>query len=220
MLIGKPLAAMVVVAMTGYPVKTALVVGIGLAQIGEFSFILSDLGRSYGLVKDEAHNVIVACAIVSITLNPILFRMRDRFEAMLQRQPTIWKWLNFRAERRAAKINAKAEKKIEANEKPVAVVCGYGPVGRSVDQLLREGGLETVIVDQNVDTVQSLTKQGRLAIFGDASNVEVLAPAPRKRDAPDRHPAARGESTTADRGGEVDQAEDQDFRSKPLRARA
>ena len=57
------------------------------------------------------------------------------------------------------------------------MILGYGPVGRAVDELLRDSELETVIVDLNMDTVQAVKTQGRIAIYGDASNIEVLSDA-------------------------------------------
>jgi CPA2 family monovalent cation:H+ antiporter-2 len=71
-------------------------------------------------------------------------------------------------------MNRRAGELLERSAEPVAVIVGYGPVGRTVDQILRKGGLETVVVDMNMDTVQSLTKGGRAAIYGDAFNIEVM----------------------------------------------
>ena len=176
-LVGKPLAALVLVAVVGYPARTGLVVALALAQIGEFSFILSELGRAEGLLTSDAHNVIVACGLVSITLNPLLFRQLDRLERTLRRWPALWRFMNRGALRREAAINADAAAALEAGSGPVAVILGYGPVGQSADTILRESGLETVVVDLNMDTVQDLKRQGRLAIYGDASNIEVLADA-------------------------------------------
>jgi CPA2 family monovalent cation:H+ antiporter-2 len=173
-MIGKPLAALVIVAIIGYPPRTALVVALGLAQIGEFSFILSDLGRTHGLLDDTAHHLLVACAIVSITLNPILFRQIDRLESALKRSPALWRFLNRRSRDREFAMNEAAGHALERGTAPVAVIVGYGPVGRAVDSILRGRGLETVIVDLNMDTVQSLTREGRPAIFGDADNIEVM----------------------------------------------
>jgi CPA2 family monovalent cation:H+ antiporter-2 len=173
-MVGKPLAAMIIVAIVGYPARTALTVALGLAQIGEFSFILSDLGRAYGLLSTEGHNVLVACALVSITLNPILFRLMTPIERGLQRFPRLWRFLNRRAIDRGEDINRDAAERIEKATWPIAVVLGYGPVGRTVDSLLRESQLETVVVDLNMDTVQALKREGRTAIYGDAYNIEVM----------------------------------------------
>ncbi|MBC8105331.1 MAG: cation:proton antiporter [Anaerolineae bacterium] len=173
-MLGKPLAALIIVAIIGYPVRTALIVALGLAQIGEFSFILAELGRQHGLIDDTQRNLLVACALVSITVNPLLFRLETPIERWLRRFPKVWRLLNRKSAARETQINQAACEKIEKSEKPLAVILGYGPVGRAVDSLLRDSELETVVVDLNIDTIQSLTKQGRTAIYGDAYNIEVM----------------------------------------------
>jgi monovalent cation:H+ antiporter-2, CPA2 family len=173
-MIGKPLAALVIVALIGYPARTGLTVALALAQIGEFSFILSQVGRANGLLGDDGHNVLVACALVSITLNPIIFRSLNHLEALLKRSPALWRFMNRRTVLRETEMNEQAGKAIEASDKPLAVIVGYGPVGRTVDELLRERGVETVVVDLNMDTVQELKREGRLALYGDAFNIEVM----------------------------------------------
>ena len=77
-LVGKPLAAFVIVKVMGYPLKTALSVSVALAQIGEFSFIVATLGNALGVLPASATNTLVGAAIVSITLNPLLFRASRR----------------------------------------------------------------------------------------------------------------------------------------------
>ena len=173
-LVVNPLAAVTIVALVGYPARTALTVALGLTQIGEFSFILSQLGKDHGLLNDTAHSLLVACSIVTITLNPLLFRAIPAIERFLQRSPALWRFLNRGAKSRAGDMNRRAGELLEKSDTPVAVIVGYGPVGRTLDQILRNSGLETVVVDLNMDTVQSLTRQGRAAIFGDAYNIEVM----------------------------------------------
>jgi CPA2 family monovalent cation:H+ antiporter-2 len=176
-LLAKPIAAIVIVATLGYTARTALTVAIGLAQIGEFSFILSQVAMNHGLLPEEGHNVLVATAIISISLNPLMFRALPAVESWLQRRPFLWNLLNARANRRVNTLNAASSGAVNAVEKPLAIIVGYGPVGRVVDALLRDAGLHTVIVDLNMDTVQSLTRSGRTAIYGDASRGEVLSQA-------------------------------------------
>jgi CPA2 family monovalent cation:H+ antiporter-2 len=176
-LIATPLAALLIVALLGHSARTALTVALGLAQIGEFSFILSELARKHGLMPDAGHNVLVAAAILSITLNPILFRSLNPIEAWLRRRPRLWTLLNGRAERRALETNADAAEQVGrgvAEGEILAVVVGYGPVGRSVHRLLRDAGLATVVVEMNMDTVSELKRQGQAAIFGDASREAIL----------------------------------------------
>ena len=174
-LIGKPLAALAIVAIIGYPARTALTVALGLAQVGEFSFILSELGRANGLLSEDGHNVLVGCAIVSITLNPLIFRLLPWFERLLQGWPALWRFMNRNEMNRRETMNANTEQKLQADETPLAVIVGYGPVGRALDNVLRQRGLETVVVDLNVDTIEKLHREGRHAIYGDAFNVEVIA---------------------------------------------
>lgn len=172
-LVAKPLAALVIVAVLGYSVRTALTVAVGLAQVGEFSFILSDLARRHGLMPDAGHNVLVAAAILSIALNPVLFRLLPRMEAWLRERPVWWRLLNGRAEKRVLGLRGGREAHGDGGGN-LAVVVGYGPVGRSVHQVLRDSGVPTVVVDLNMDTVAALQAAGHAAIFGDASNAGIL----------------------------------------------
>lgn len=182
-LIAKPLAALLIVAVLGHSVRTALTVAVGLAQIGEFSFILSDLARQHKLMPESGHNVLVASAIISITINPLIFRALPQIEDWLRSKPKLWSLLNGRAERRAARMNPLAAGPVHAaaEGKRLAIVVGYGPVGRSVHHVLQEAGLSTVVIDMNMDTVSALQAEGQAAIFGDASNQEILEQAGMKK---------------------------------------
>jgi CPA2 family monovalent cation:H+ antiporter-2 len=173
-LVAKPLAALAIVAICGYSVRTALTVAIGLAQIGEFSFILASVAKQHGLMPDDGMNMLVATAMISITVNPLLFRSIDRFERALGRVPWLYRLLDARHARRTKSLDDSASTRLAARTKPLAIVVGYGPVGRLVDALLRDAGLDTAIVDMNIDTVRQLQSKGRIAIYGDASRREVL----------------------------------------------
>jgi CPA2 family monovalent cation:H+ antiporter-2 len=173
-MVAKPLSALVIVAICGYPVRTALTAAIGLAQIGEFSFILAQVARQHGLMPDDGMNLLVATAMISITLNPMLFRSLDRIERAIERVPWLWKLLDARHAKRTSAITTHASTSLAARTKPLAVIVGYGPVGRLVDALLRDAGLETAVVDMNIDTVRQLQSKGRIAVYGDASRREVL----------------------------------------------
>jgi CPA2 family monovalent cation:H+ antiporter-2 len=173
-LIGKPLAALIIVEIIGYPLRTALAVAVGLAQVGEFSFILADLGRKHGLLDEVGNNLIVACAIVSITINPLLFRAIDPIERRVVAHPALARILNWRAARRQDDINAETSRDIARSDTPLAVIVGYGPVGQTVDEILRKTGLETLVIDLNMDTITRLQKEKRLALYGDAYNVEIM----------------------------------------------
>ncbi len=173
-LVVKPLAALVIVAVSGRSSLTALTVALGLAQIGEFSFILSDLGRSVGLMTDVGHSVLVAAAILSITINPLLFRAVPALEARLRARPALWHLLNRRVLRGAQLQTSGADAPARRESGSFAVVVGFGPVGRSVTRLLRDAAVPTVVVDLNPDTIASQRAQGHSAVYGDASRGAIL----------------------------------------------
>lgn len=177
-LIIKPLSALLIVAILGHPARTALTVALALAQIGEFSFILSELARAHGLMPAAGHNVLVASAIISITINPVLFRLLPHLESGLQRVPWLWKLLNGRAAKRAATIEVQQAVAVggivhQANQ-PSVIIVGYGPVGIAVLNAITESGLRGTVIDMNVNTVLELQKHGVSAVFGDASNQRIL----------------------------------------------
>jgi CPA2 family monovalent cation:H+ antiporter-2 len=186
-LLGKPLAALVIVIFMGYPLRTALSVALALAQIGEFSFMLATLGTTLGILPAAAMNVLVAAAIVSITLNPLLYRAVDPMERWLSRRPRLWALLGARVKRgvpsrtaldRARARGEEAGRETGGDAAPAwmhhAVVIGYGPVGQTVARLLRENEIESTIVELNMETVRRLNAEGVAAVYGDASRAETL----------------------------------------------
>ena len=172
-LVAKPLAALGIVLVLGYTPRTALTVAVGLAQIGEFSFILGALGRKLGVFPAEGESVLIATAIASISVNPLLFRALTPIEDWLRSRRGLWKILNYRAEARGRAANAELTERREA-EPTRAVVVGYGPVGQTLTRILESFGIRPVIVESNVDTTARLTAEGKRAIYGDASQTEIL----------------------------------------------
>ncbi len=164
-LVGKPLAAFVIVKVMRYPLRTALSVSVALAQIGEFSFIVATLGNAIGVLPVSATNTLVGAAIVSITLNPLLFRAVEPVDRWLARR------------RAAVPVAAAAGTAPPVSHAHRAVVVGYGPVGRTVTRLLRENEIAPTVIEMNVDTVRTLRDDGVDAILGDASHPSVLAAA-------------------------------------------
>lgn len=167
----KPLAAIAIVLLRGHPLRTALTVAGGLAQIGEFSFIVADLAKRLGMMPGNGSNVIVAGALISIGLNPLIFRGMLALEPRLSSWTPLSNWLLKRGDRRGALANeALSGQTLDAG----AVVVGYGPVGRTVTRLLAEFGINPIIVETNVDAVLELQQRGRQALFGDATRPEIL----------------------------------------------
>jgi CPA2 family monovalent cation:H+ antiporter-2 len=171
-LIGKPLVALVLIWALRYPLRTALTVGVALAQIGEFSFILATLGRDLGILTAEATNVLVAASIVSIVLNPLAYRTIRPIERWLLARPAWARWL----ERGPAVPSELASSRHDRSADPAhrAVVIGFGPTGRTVVRLLRENGITPTVIELNMDAVRLLRQDGVDAIYGDATRTETL----------------------------------------------
>jgi len=169
-MIGKPVAAMVIVAVLGYSSRVGLGVALALAQIGEFSFLLATLGRQVGALPEEAINPLVAAAILSIMLNPVLYRCVSPLERFIERHPRVWRVLNRRAATEAA-IPAVVPETDPAHR---AVIVGYGPVGQMVHRILRQQGIVPTVIEMNIETHRRLKGQGQGAVYGDANQKEVL----------------------------------------------
>ena len=172
-LVIKPLSAILIVTLLGYSARTALTVAVGLAQVGEFSFILAQGALDLKIIPQDIYTVLVVCALVSITVNPGLFRSIPKFEEWLQRHPRVWKAMNWRADAKAAKPRV-AYGGEASSDAPLALVVGYGPTGRGVAKALQENGLIPVVIDTNVDTVNELAAKKCSAVYGDAAKREVL----------------------------------------------
>ncbi|RRJ96921.1 sodium:proton exchanger [Opitutaceae bacterium TAV4] len=168
-LIGKPVAALVLVVAMRYPFRVALSVSVALAQIGEFSFILAAMGRQLGVLPEQASNILVAAAVVSITLNPLLYRTVKPVEAWVSRMPWLWHWLNVHDHGAHA---ATRTPKVDARHR--AVVVGYGPVGQTVVRLMKDNDIESTVVELDLKTVQHLRSEGVEAVYGDAGRPETL----------------------------------------------
>jgi monovalent cation:H+ antiporter-2, CPA2 family len=167
-LICNPLIAVLFVRLMNYPIRAAVTLGVSLAQIGEFSFILATLGRDLGIAPREAVDVIVATAIISITLNPLAFRTIEPID----------RWL---AQRRSGRGVNTEELEVGASStldpRTRAIVVGYGPTGRTATRLLRENGVAPTVVDLNVDVIRKLREEGVSAIYGDARHQDTLVTA-------------------------------------------
>jgi CPA2 family monovalent cation:H+ antiporter-2 len=159
----------VVVVVAGYPTRIALTVGAGLAQIGEFSFIVGTVGRSLGLLPEDGFQLIVAGALLSITVNPLVLRSIEPLEARLRAMPVVEALLRRRAGTLGT-IDAATQEGLRLH----AIVCGYGRVGRMIGPALERRGFRYVVITQQRNEVDRLRARGIPAIFGDAANPEVL----------------------------------------------
>lgn len=170
-LVGKPLAALVIVRWLGYPVRVTLSVAMGRGQIGEFSFILAAVGTQLKVLPPESTNALIAVAIVTISLNPLLYRSADSIEAWAKQKPRLWGWLSSRV-RKPGGVNPAADESVDSRYR--AVVIGYGPVGRTLVRLLQANGIVPTVVEMNVETVRRLRDEGIAAVYGDAAHRDTL----------------------------------------------
>ncbi|MEO8679012.1 MAG: cation:proton antiporter [Vicinamibacterales bacterium] len=170
--IGKSAVALVIMRVMRYPFRVALGVSVALSQIGEFTFILSTLGKSLGVLTADATNALVGVSILSIVVNPLLYRSVPAIERWARTRPRLWRILNPSDDAEPA-----ADARPRADDRPGAVVIGYGPTGRTVVRLLRGNTIEPAVVEMNMDTVRELRSQGLTAVYGDASHPDTLSSA-------------------------------------------
>ena len=168
--LGKTLAAVGLVVLFGYPLSTALTVAAGLAQIGEFSFILAGLSLSLGLITKEAQDLILAGALVSIALNTALFKLIEPIRLLILDKSALARKLEHRGDLLDELPPSLDRGLLEAQ----VVLVGHGRVGRRIAQDLRTKGIATVIIDQNKTVIETLRDEGVAAVLGDGSTAEAL----------------------------------------------
>ena len=169
-MVGKTLAAAALVLAFRYPLNTALTVSASLAQIGEFSFILVALGASLGLLPPEGASLVLAGALISMALNPLLFHAIAPLQDWL-RARSAW------ARRLEQRDDPLAELPMSTDSRYLArqvVLVGYGRVGRRVAGALAAHDIPFVVAEQNRELVESLRADGIAAVFGDAVEPAVL----------------------------------------------
>jgi CPA2 family monovalent cation:H+ antiporter-2 len=171
--VGKSLAAVVLVLLLRYPAATALTVAAGLAQIGEFSFILAGLGLTLGLLPKEGQSLIVAGALISIALNPLVFRWVTPLQGWLLRHAGAVRRRE-PAESPLAELPADTPTRYLSKQ---VVIVGFGRVGKSIAQALDREQIPYVVAEQNREAVESLRARGVPAVWGDATEAEVLVQA-------------------------------------------
>ncbi|WP_179401007.1 cation:proton antiporter [Burkholderia guangdongensis] len=172
-LVGKTLAAIALVLAFRYPLNTALTVGAGLAQIGEFSFILAGLGHALGLLSADGLSLILAVALISIALNTLVFATIEPALAWIRRHSAFARRLEARDDPLAALPVSTPPTHLTGQ----VVIVGYGRVGARIAQALDERGIAYVVVEQNRETVEKLRADGVAAVSGDAVEPIVLVQA-------------------------------------------
>jgi len=169
-MLASPLAAFGLVLAHRYPLNTALTLAAGLAQIGEFSFILAGLGVSLGLLPREGQNLILAGALISIALNPLLFRAVEPAQAWIRRRSRLARRLE-RPDDPLAELPMSVDARLLTDH---VLLVGYGRVGKRIVEALRGAGQKLVVVEQDRERVEVLRERGLAAVSGDAAEPAVL----------------------------------------------
>jgi CPA2 family monovalent cation:H+ antiporter-2 len=173
-LVGKSLAALGIVLAFRYPLSTALTISASLAQIGEFSFILASLGLSLGILPKQGQDLILAGALLSISLNPLLFAILDRLG------PRLREWEHRRTVEEPHGLAEAASADPTASELPRsklsghAVLVGHGRVGRHLANVLKEQAIPFLVIEERDEAVERLKTAGIEAIVGSAGERGLL----------------------------------------------
>lgn len=167
---GKTLAAVAVILLFRYPLSTALTVSGGLAQIGEFSFILAGLSLALGIIPAEAQDLILAGALISIALNPLMFAAEEPVRRWILARSHLARMF----ERSPDPLSELPMEVDDAQLTGQVVLVGYGRVGSRIAEALTEKRIPFVVVEANREKVERLRARGRNAVSGDASDSAVL----------------------------------------------
>ncbi|RUQ98718.1 cation:proton antiporter [Legionella septentrionalis] len=167
--IGKSIAAALLVLAFRYSLNTALTVSASLAQIGEFSFILASLGVHLKLLPVEGQALILAGAILSIAINPFIFKLINRFQNWARSQPS---WMQTaHLEDPLVELPMTTEEKYLSGH---VVLVGYGQVGKHIGKILNEYGIPYVVVDQNRELIEHLRQHKKASVYGNGAEATTL----------------------------------------------
>lgn len=169
-MIGKTIAAMALVLFFRYPINTALTVGASLAQIGEFSFILAALGVSLNLLSLDGQNLILAGALISITLNSFIFSAVEPVQKWIRERSSLARLL----ERSGDPLAMLPDEVSQDYLRDQVVIVGHGEVGRRITLSLMKQNIKVVIAEENREIVENLRKKGIAAVSGVATEPGVL----------------------------------------------
>jgi CPA2 family monovalent cation:H+ antiporter-2 len=172
-MVGKSLAAFLIVLAFRHSIATALAISASLAQIGEFSFILAALAAALGLLPVEGQSLIVAGALISISLNPLSFAAAVRLGDWIRSRPRLLELL----ERQDVHAPTPAPSAPTQELIGHAVIVGFGRVGSAVGETLAARSIPYVVVEQDRATVAALRARGLTVVHGDATRRDVLGQA-------------------------------------------
>jgi CPA2 family monovalent cation:H+ antiporter-2 len=161
-LLGKGLIVTVAAALLGFPLRAAVLAGVGLAGIGEFSFVLAQVGRASGLLDRHEHQLFVAVSVVTVVITPIIIRFGPTLAAGAARFRRLENLLG------GDVVQDKEQKELEGH----VIIAGYGVAGRTLGEALAATGVAHVICDLNPDAVRAARGRGVRAYYADITSPE------------------------------------------------
>ena len=147
------------------PARTFLVIAVGLAQVGEFSFILGQAGLSLNLLTADQYSLILAASLVSITLNPLMYKLLPWLEKTLQHLPGFWKLMD-------ASISLVELKEEDLQDH--VVIVGYGRIGKHLVDVLESLHIPLLVIESDMERIDLLNQRKIPTLYGDAANSEVI----------------------------------------------
>jgi len=166
--VGKFLICAATARLFGYKGKTIPLVGAGMTQIGEFSFVLAALGLTVGAISEHLYSLILASAVITIILTPFIYSLTTNLST---------RWLQARRLKPLAAVNGPQSVAETAKPRKHVVICGHGRVGSNVALMLRQLEIPHLVIDLDPRVISSLRDQKIPCIYGDAGNPEVLSKA-------------------------------------------
>ncbi len=154
----KTIVIVVIILFMKYPVRVAVIAGIGLAQIGEFSFVLAQAGLNFKLIGDDYYNGFLASTIFSMILTPLLIKLSPFIAGKTS------------ALEKNTKLNQSELENLHAH----VIIAGFGINGSNLARVLKETGIKYIVTELNPETVKREKAKGEKIIYGDISKVEVL----------------------------------------------
>jgi len=165
-IVGKFVIILPLVRLFRYPLRVAIAAGLGLAQIGEFSFVLASEGQKLGLVSRPVYLLILGTTAVTLMVTPFLLKAMPQIFQLLEKIPLLYKWLN--------QQDIPQEFLVPDHIKGHVIVCGYGRVGQSVVNLLQNRNYAVLVIEQSEAKVQMLRDRGIPYVYGNCASILVL----------------------------------------------
>lgn len=167
--LGNTVVATVLMVLLRHPLGPSLRLGASLGQIGEFSFVLAGLGVSIGVLTEEHRSLILAAALCTIVLNPLLYAGTDRLSDFVARYPRVLRYLERQLEPQRITTDM-----FVATQSDHAVLVGYGRVGRTIGDALQRLGIPFIVIEQDRRVVDVMRQLDVSAVYGDATRPGIL----------------------------------------------